>query len=184
MLPYIGGNPYIFSRFFSGAVLASDSHVWRLCCIPGIYARPHLNLRFYKSLRFNPFIWHCTASCTDTYSNSICKYFIPNTGMSPQGLNGLKPPFSCLKANSHCLLSTVYCLLPYAVGYVDRKNRFPIGDRIGLSHLPGILWKNSIFGPTCFDRAIRSTHPVEKLEMFDGMLGSDVSTHRAFSPPY
>lgn len=47
-----------------------------------------------------------------------------------------------------------------AVGYVDQKSRFPAGDKIGL---PYTVEKDP-FDPNCFDRAIRYTRPVVKLD--------------------
>ena len=43
-----------------------------------------------------------------------------------------------------------------------------------------ILSDKSIFDPNSFDRAIRSTHPVEKLEFFYGIRGPNFSIEQIF----
>ena len=40
--------------------------------------------------------------------------------------------------------------------------------------------KKCLFDPNFFDRAIRSAHPVEKIDLFNGMCGSDCSIERVF----
>ena len=47
---------------------------------------------------------------------------------------------------------------------------------------PGILTqsKKCLFDPNFFDRAIRSAHPVEKVDLFNGMHGSDCSIEKVF----
>ena len=40
--------------------------------------------------------------------------------------------------------------------------------------------KKCLFDPNFFDRAIRSAHPVEKVDFFNGMPGSDCSIEKLF----
>ena len=40
--------------------------------------------------------------------------------------------------------------------------------------------KKCLFDPNFFDRAIRSAHPVEKVDFFNGMRGSDYSIEKLF----
>ena len=40
--------------------------------------------------------------------------------------------------------------------------------------------KKCLFDPDFFDRAIRSAHPVEKVDLFNGMHGSDCSIEKVF----
>ena len=54
---------------------------------------------------------------------------------------------------------------------MDRKGRFPIGDQIGHSNAV----EKVSFDPFFCDRAIPSAHPVEKVDFFNGMRGSDCS---------
>ena len=42
--------------------------------------------------------------------------------------------------------------------------------------------KKCFFDPNFFERAIRSAHPVEKIEFFNGMHGSDCSIKKVFEP--
>ena len=58
---------------------------------------------------------------------------------------------------------------------MDRQGRFPIGDQIGLTQS-----KKCLFDPIFFDRAIRSAHPVEEVDFFNGMRGSDCSIEKVF----
>ena len=69
---------------------------------------------------------------------------------------------------------------------MDRKGRFSIEDHIWCILTQSKKWP---FDPNCFDRAIRSAHPVEKDDFIDGMRGSDCSIKKLFeakprlSPP-
>ena len=49
----------------------------------------------------------------------------------------------------------------------------------------GILTQseNRLFDPNVFDRAIRSAHPVQNVDVFDGMRGSDCSIAKMFFKP-
>ena len=65
----------------------------------------------------------------------------------------------------------------YAVGSVNRKRA--ISDR-----RPNRAFlrsrKSAFFDPNFFDRAIRSTHPVEKVDFFNGMHESDCPIETVF----
>ena len=59
---------------------------------------------------------------------------------------------------------------------MDRKGRFPIGDQIEHSYAV----EKVPFRPRFCDRAIRCAHPVEKVDFFYGMRGSDYSIEKLF----